>query len=121
MLTGEAGADTFALNVLEHSLRTAFDVITDYTSIDRIDAPGAIAATLTTSSGNATSLSSSAVSAVLSSAAFPANSARAFTVTGQSGTFIAMNNSTAGFSSTTDAILHLSGFTIGVANPVTIL
>jgi ELWxxDGT repeat protein len=121
ILTGNAGADTFALNSLGHSLLTAFDVITDYSSADLIDAPGAIAATLTTSSGNATSLSNSAIAAVLTSAAFPANSARAFTVTGQSGTFLALNNATAGFSSTTDAILHLSGYTIGVANPITVL
>jgi hypothetical protein len=32
-----------------------------------------------------------------------------------------LNNATAGFSSTTDAILHLSGYTIGALNPVTIL
>ncbi|MCP9902393.1 cadherin repeat domain-containing protein, partial [Cyanobium sp. Cruz CV13-4-11] len=121
ILTGNAGADTFALNSLGHSLLTAFDVITDYSSADLIDAPGAIAATLTNSSGNATSLSNSAIAAVLTSAAFPADSARAFTVTGQSGTFIALNNATAGFSSTTDAILHLSGYTIGALNPVTIL
>jgi len=120
-LTGNAGADTFALNALGHSLLTTFDVITEYTSIDQIDAPGTIAATLTSTSGNATSLSSAAIAAVLTSAAFPANSARAFTVTGQSGTFIALNNSTAGFSSTTDAILHLSNYSIGVANAVTIL
>ncbi|MCP9859613.1 MULTISPECIES: ELWxxDGT repeat protein [unclassified Cyanobium] len=121
ILTGNAGADTFALNSLGHSLLTAFDVITDYSSADLIDAPGAIAATLTNSSGNATSLSNSAIAAVLTSAAFPADSARAFTVTGQSGTFIALNNATAGFRSTTDAILHLSGYTIGALNPVTIL
>ncbi len=121
ILTGNADADTFVLSALGHSLLTTFDVITDYTSIDRIDAPGAISATLTNSSGNASSLSNAAIAAVLTAAAFPAESARAFTVTGQSGTFIALNNGTAGFSSATDSILHLSGYTIGVANPVTIL
>jgi ELWxxDGT repeat protein len=121
ILTGNAGADTFALNALGHSVLTAFDVITDYASEDRIDAPGAIMATLSTSSGNATSLSIAAIAAVLTSVAFPANSARAFTVTGQSGTFIALNNATDGFSSTTDAVLHLTSYTIGALNPVTIV
>lgn len=78
-------------------------------------------ATLSTSSGNATSLSNAAIAAVLTSVAFPANSARTFTVTGQSGTFIALNNATDGFSSTTDAVLHLTSYTIGALNPVTIV
>ena len=126
-LTGGGGVDIFGINALTHSLLATFDVITDYASQDRIDAPGTIPATpttpitITSSSGNATSLSSSAIAAVLSSAAFPANSARAFTVTGQTGTFIALNNASAGFSSSADAIIHLSNYTIGVDNPVTII
>jgi hypothetical protein len=120
-LTGGEGVDIFGINALTHSLLATFDVITDYNSQDRIDAPGTITGTITSSSGNASSLSSTAIAAVLTSGVFTANSARAFTVTGQSGTFIALNNGTAGFSSSADAILHLANFTIGVDNPVTII
>jgi ELWxxDGT repeat protein len=120
-LTGNAGADIFKLNTLSHSLLSAFDVITDYSNEDRVDAPGAIAATLTASSGNVAGLTSAAVTGLLTSSVLPANAARAFTVTGQSGTFIALNNGTAGFSGSTDAILHLPGFAISALNPVTII
>jgi hypothetical protein len=126
-LTGGEGVDIFGINALNHSLLANFDVITDYASQDRIDAPGTIPATpttpitITSSSGNATSLTSSAIATVLTSAVFTANSARAFTVTGQTGTFIALNNASAGFSSSADAIIHLSNYTIGVDNPVTII
>jgi hypothetical protein len=37
------------------------------------------------------------------------------------GTFIALNNATDGFQSTSDSIIYLEGFTIGTANPVFIL
>ncbi len=120
-VTGNAGADTFKIDQLIHSRLTAFDVITDYASDDRIDAPGSIAATLTASSGNLASLSSAAIATLLTTTVFPANAARAFTVNGQSGTFIALNDSTSGFSASTDAILHLSGYSISNLNPVTIV
>jgi len=120
-LTGMEGADIFKLDQLRHSLLSAFDVITDYASEDRVDAPGTIAATLTASSGNIASLTSARVSALLTSSVLPANAAKAFTVTGQSGTFIALNNATAGFSDSTDAILHLPGYAISTLSPITII
>lgn len=121
-LTGNAEADTFAFSALTHSFLTSFDVITDYASIDLIDAPaGVIAASLTASSGNATSLTGSAIAAVLTTSIFPASTCKAFTVTGQTGTFIALNNTTAGFNSLTDSILHLPGYTISALNSVNIV
>jgi hypothetical protein len=69
----------------------------------------------------AASLSATAIQAVFTNAAFGANTVAAFQVTGQSGTFIAFNNGTAGFQSTTDSIIHLEAYTISVANPVVLI
>jgi Ca2+-binding RTX toxin-like protein len=127
LLTGNLGADTFSYNSLSESLLASFDVITDYAGAgaapDRINAPGAIPPiTLSASTGIAAdSLAATAIQAVLTNVAFGANTAAAFRVTGQSGTFIAFNDGIAGFQSATDSILQLAGYTIGAANPVVII
>lgn len=92
-----------------------FDVITGYASGEQINAPTSVAAsTLTTLAGNALSLSAADIAAVLTNGAFTANSARAFTATGQNGSiFIALNNGTAGFSAATDSIIQLQGYSLG--------
>ena len=123
-LTGCAGIDQFRLNILSDSLLASFDRLTDYTLGDLIDAPATLTptpVTLTAASGNATSLSTAALQLVLTTGVFTANSARAFTVTGQTGTFIALNDGFAGFSANTDSILHLSSYTIGGTNTVTLV
>jgi Ca2+-binding RTX toxin-like protein len=125
-LTGGGGQDTFTYESLTESTLSIFDVIKDYTGSgatpDRLDAPNPIApVTLTASVGNATNLSAGAISAVLTVGAFPANGAAAFTVTGQSGTFIALNNGTAGFQDGSDAIVQLEGYGISGANPVFVI
>jgi len=125
-LTGSTGLDTLTYNSLGESLLTGFDVIQGYSgtgaSLDRINAPGSIAAiTLTASKGTATSLTEAAIQLVLTNAAFAANTAAAFTVTGQSGTFIALNNGAAGFQAASDAIIQLSGYNIAGATPVVVI
>ena len=120
LLTGNGGADTFTLAALPHSLLASFDVITDYTSEDRIDSPTP-ASSISASSGNASALTSAAISALLNTTTFPANSAKAFTVQGQTGVFLALNNGTPGFNSTTDALIHLSNHTLNATNPVRVL
>ena len=121
-LTGGSGTDKFTYTALSQSLLANYDVITDYTSGEQIDAPSSIfAATLTTSIGTAASLSAAAISSVLTSGVFGANSARALTVTGQSGTFIALNDTVAGFNSATDSIIFLQNYTIGAVSPVSIV
>jgi Ca2+-binding RTX toxin-like protein/V8-like Glu-specific endopeptidase len=113
-LTGGGGTDKFVLTALSDSLLATYDVITDYTTGELIDAASnVIAKTLTASSGNATSLTAAAISAVLTSGVFAANSAQAFTVTGQSGTFLAFNDAKAGFNPLTDSIVQLQGHTLG--------
>ena len=116
------GNDTFTFNLLTDSLLASHDDIISYATSDRINAPSFVAgATLRAPVGNATSLSAAAISAVLNSGVFTANSAQAFTATGASGTFIALNNGIAGFNSATDSIIHLEGFNIGLTNPVVII
>ncbi len=126
ILTGRDGLDTLNYNSLGESLLSGFDVIQGYNgtgaSLDSINAPGSIAAiTLTASKGTATSLTAAAIQLVLTNAAFAANTAAAFKVTGQSGTFIALNNGVAGFQAASDAIIQLSDYDIAVATPVVVI
>ena len=125
-LTGSTGLDTLNYNSLGESLLSGFDVIQGYSgtgaSLDRINAPGSIAPiTLTASKGTASALTEAAIQLVLTNAAFAANTAAAFTVTGQSGTFIALNNGAAGFQAASDAIIQLSGYNIAAATPVVVI
>ncbi len=121
-LTGGSGNDIFTYTALGQSLLANYDVITDYTIGDQIDAASSIvAATLTTSVGNAASLSASAISTVLTSGVFTANSANAFTVTGLAGTFVAFNDAVAGFNSANDSLIFLQNYTIGAFSPVSIV
>ena len=97
-------------------------MITDYAVGEQIDAPSPVAAiTLSAASGPAASLTQAAIQLALPSAVFTANSARAFTVTGQTGTFIALNDGAAGFNAATDSILHLKNYNISGVNTVTIV
>ena len=125
-LTGSTGLDTLTYNSLGDSLLSGFDVIQGYSgtgaSLDSINAPGSIAAiNLTASKGTATALTEAAIQAVLTATKFAANTAAAFKVTGQSGTFIALNNGVAGFQAASDAIIQLSGYNIAVATPVVVI
>jgi len=126
ILTGSTGLDTLNYNSLGESLLSGFDVIQGYSgtgaSLDRINAPAPIAPiTLTASKGTATALTEAAIQLVLTNAAFAANTAAAFKVTGQSGTFIALNNGAAGFQAASDAIIQLSSYNIAVATPVLVI
>jgi hypothetical protein len=127
-LTGFAGADTFRLTSLSHSLlpavaSTPIDRITDLvTGLDTIDAPVArsLAQALNpVPLGRVSELSANAITALLTPASFPA-----LTTTSTGGvasftfsdpvagtrTFLAINNGTAGFSAATDAILEITGY-----------
>ncbi|MEB3261075.1 MAG: bluetail domain-containing putative surface protein, partial [Cyanobacteriota bacterium] len=112
--------DTFIFNSLSDSLLALFDVIGDYTSFDILDRPGALATTLNSSNGTAAGLSAPQISAILNNFSFTANSSRAFTAIGFSGTFVAFNDDVAGFSEFTDSIIHLPSFNIGPTNTISI-
>ena len=114
ILTGGSGSDKFTYTALSQSLLANYDVITDYSIGDEIDAANYIvAATLTTSVGNAASLSAAAISTLLTSGVFTANSAEAFRVRGLAGTFIAFNDAVAGFNSANDSLIFLQNYTLG--------
>jgi serralysin len=110
-LTGSGGVDRFNFAALNESLLASYDVITGYTAGEIIDAPALILAGTIISIGNAASLTAAGISAVLTAGSFAANRAAAFTVTGQNGTFLALNDGTAGFNSAQDSIIFLQGYT----------
>ena len=125
-ITGLDGADTFRLTTLTHSLLTtssnpSFDRITDLEAgLDLIDAPinltpaTAINPTLlATPVSNLNATGAGSIGALLSALNFPASAAVAFTFndpTASSRTFLALNNNTAGFDASTEAILEITGY-----------
>jgi Ca2+-binding RTX toxin-like protein len=113
VLTGLGGADTFRFTALTDSLLTGFDRITDFAiGTDRLDGPTAVTAANTKELGTVATFNQAGISAVLSSAVFGANQAATFTFGSGIGTrtFLALNNATAGFSSTTDSIIEITGY-----------
>ena len=121
-LTGTISqSDSFSWQTLSQSLLSAYDTVSNYEAADRIVmASFATPTTLISSKGSLTALNASNISALLNAAAFPTASAAAFTVIGSNGTFVAINDSTAGFQQTTDAILFLTAYTLSASNPITI-
>jgi hypothetical protein len=124
-LTGGGGSkdrDVFAYTRLNESLLgtgSAFDQITDFNSNDRLLAPASvIKAKLTSSRGTIDSLTAPSIAGLLTSQNWLAQSVAAFTVTGRTGTFIAMNDGRAGFQADSDAIVFLRGYQVSSANSV---
>ena len=96
------------------------DEITGFESIDGLQIGGRFNnITLTASVGNAASLDR--LSTLLTSTRLPANTARAFTVTDYSGTFVAFNDGTAGFNSVNDGVVLLHDYTISTSNPISVI
>ena len=122
ILTGGAGFDTFFYNDLRESLLSGFDVITDYAAAEKIVCtPLFEGDDLTTSKGKATALNGAAIGSVLTSTTFLANNAAAFTVEGLTGTFLALNDGRDGFQAESDALIHLSNYTIGIKTAISII
>jgi len=113
VLTGGIGSDTFRF-ALTDSLLASFDRITDFAiGTDSIDGPVAVSATNLRELGSVTALTQAGIAALLTNATFVANGAATFSLgTGPSArTFLALNNGTAGFSSTTESIIEITGYT----------
>ena len=114
-LTGLAGADTYVYTTLSNSLLGApgaytYDRITDLAiGTDRIDGPSTVTAVALKELGTVSTLDQAGIAALLTTANFVANGAATFGF--GSRTFLALNNSVAGFSSTTDAVVDITGFT----------
>jgi Ca2+-binding RTX toxin-like protein len=121
-LTGGACVDTFFYNDLRESLLSGFDVITDFAAADRITVGFAFEGDdLIASTGKVSALNAGAIGSVLTNTSFLANNAAAFTVEGLTGTFLALNDGRDGFQADTDALIHLSNYTIGSTTPISII
>jgi hypothetical protein len=117
-LTGGLGSDRFVYQTLTDSLLANFDEITDFNATTDRFLVGTTRSGFN-NVGTVTSLDNAGISTKLIAASFGANSAASFTF--GSRTFVAINDVTAGFSQTTDAIIEITGLTgtLGLTNFVT--
>ena len=122
ILTGGLGVDRFDYRTLANSALGIFDVITDFNATTGNDL-FLVTTALTgfSNAGSVTTLDATGIAARLTTAAFAANSAAQFTFGTRS--FVAINDATAGFSATTDAIIEVTGLTgtLGTSNFTTTL
>ncbi|MFN6473822.1 MAG: beta strand repeat-containing protein [Nostoc sp. SerVER01] len=114
-LTGGSEADTFVFNNLSESLLNNFDRISDLQiGTDIIDGPNAISANNLAELGVVSALTQTGISAVLTSSSFVANGAATFSF--GSRTFLALNNGSAGFQSSSNAVIEITGFSGSLNN-----
>ncbi|MFN7678126.1 MAG: calcium-binding protein, partial [Cyanobacteriota bacterium] len=116
----DATVDTFKLVALSESLLASFDRLTDLViGTDSVDGPSSVtAASLKEGLGTVASLTQSAIQAVLTPTLFTKSGAATFAyVDGASTrTFLALNDSTAGFLATADAVVEITGFSGSLTN-----
>ena len=123
-LTGGLGTDRFDYRTLSDSVFSKFDVITDFNATADLFV---VSNTPTgfSNAGRVTTLNTAGITAKLTNTVFTANSAAQFTLgTGiNTRSFVAINDATAGFSATTDAIIEVTGLTgtLGLNNFTTAL
>jgi len=118
-LNGGNGADTFVLTTLTDAIvggsgsSPTFEKITGFTvGEDRFDVTTVPGTGAFRNLGAVSALTTSAMATLLNSGNFVASGAATFTYgSGASQrTFIAFNNGTAGYSTTTDAVLEITGY-----------
>jgi serralysin len=108
-LTGLGGADTFRYANLGDSLLNQYDRITELqVGVDQIDGPSQVITGKVRQLGTVSSLSQSAIQQVLTTSQFVANGAASFTF--GSRTFLALNDAIAGFNSSRDSIIEITGY-----------
>ncbi|WP_174708841.1 VCBS domain-containing protein [Nostoc sp. TCL240-02] len=108
LLIGGNGVDTFRFAFTD-SLLSNFDRISDLQiGTDVIDGPNAVSAANIRKLGAVSSLDAAGVGALLTNTNFVANRAAIFSF--GSRTFLALNNATAGFQDTSDAVIEITGF-----------
>ncbi|GCL44184.1 bluetail domain-containing putative surface protein [Dolichospermum planctonicum] len=120
-LTGGLGNDRFVYTNLTHSLLAGIDTIKDFnnsTETDRFVVSTARSVFNTVS--GVTGLNATAIGNVLTTTNFGANAAALFTIGSKS--YVAINDSTAGFSATSDAIVDITGYkgTLSTSSFVTV-
>ena len=113
LLTGLGGSDTFRFALADSRL-ASMDRITDFAiGTDILDGPTAVSTTNTKELGTVATLDQAGISALLTNKYFGANQAATFTFGSVFGirTFLALNDATAGFSSTSDGLIEITGCT----------
>ena len=121
-LTGGLGVDRFDYRSLADSVFSNFDVITDFNAKSGNDLfVVSTARSVFNNVGTVAKLDTAYIVAKLTNTTFRANSAAQFSFGRRS--FVAINDATAGFSSTTDAIVEVTGLTgtLGLNNFTTTL
>jgi len=119
ILTGGAGADTFSFASLSTSNLANYDRITDFAiGTDKLNAPTAVRANNLKELGAVSTFDLTGISTLLTATSFAANRAATFSFADTAGrrTFLAINDATAGFSATNDAIVEITGFTGSLTN-----
>lgn len=115
ILTGGSGVDTFKYQYQTDSLLGSHDVIKDLAiGTDVIDGPRAIAAAFVKKLGNVIALTEAAIQQILTPTTFESNGASTFKFGDR--TFLGLNDSTAGFSSRTDSVIEITGYTGNLSN-----
>jgi Ca2+-binding RTX toxin-like protein len=121
-LTGGLGVDRFNYRNLADSVFNNFDVITDFNANTGNDLFFvSTAPRVFSNAGTVATLDATSIAAKLTTATFTANAAAQFSF--GSRTFVAINDATAGFGATTDAIIEVTGLTgtLGLNNFTTTL
>ena len=117
---GTADTDVFAYNSLSESLLgtgNSFDLITDFNNRDFTLVPLSVETDrLSSTIGSVNSLTSASIEVLLTATSFASNAVAAFTVAGQLGTYIAMNDGRDGFQADSDTIVFLPNYAIGNVN-----
>ncbi|MFN5194755.1 MAG: beta strand repeat-containing protein [Cyanobacteriota bacterium] len=115
-LSGGAGNDCFRWAALNESLLSGIDrIIGLQIGVDSLDGPSAVTAAALQELGAAASLAAADLTTLLSPALLPAGGAATFTYQAPAAgsplrTFLALNDSTAGFNSSSDALIELTGY-----------
>jgi Ca2+-binding RTX toxin-like protein len=120
-LTGGLGNDSFVYTDLTHSLLAGIDSIKDFnngTETDRFVV--STARSVFNNVGVVSGLNATAIGSKLTTSNFGANAAALFTIGSKS--YVAINDSTAGFSATSDAIVDITGYkgTLSTSSFVTV-
>ncbi|MEB3194567.1 MAG: bluetail domain-containing putative surface protein, partial [Cyanobacteriota bacterium] len=118
-LFGGGASDTFRYNKFSDSRLSAFDRITDLAiSVDVIDGPTAVRASVLSELGQASALSQQGLGRLLNQFVFPVNGAATFTIgSGASRrTFLALDDGSLGFDAKKDALIEITGYTGKLAN-----
>ena len=119
-LTGGLGNDRFVYTDLTHSLLAGIDTIKDFNSTETDSFVVSTARSGFNTVSGVSGLNATAIGNVLTITNFGADAAALFTIGSKS--YVAINDSTAGFSATNDAIVEITGYkgTLSINSFVTV-